>query len=36
MTTDAGIKEAADKGLFKSKCPVLVEASTRETLRLMA
>ena len=36
MSTDAGIKEAADKGLFKSKCPVLVEASTREALRLMA
>jgi hypothetical protein len=36
MSTDAGIKEAADKGLFESKCSVLVEASTREALRLMA
>jgi len=36
MSTDAGIKEASDKGLFESKCSVLVEASTREALRLMA
>jgi C_GCAxxG_C_C family probable redox protein len=36
MATDAGIKEAASKGLFKSKCPLLVEASVREAARLMA
>ena len=35
MATDEGIKEAADKGLFKSKCPVLVEAAAREAARLM-
>lgn len=36
MATDEGIKEAAAKGLFKSKCPLLVEAATREAVRLMA
>lgn len=36
MATDAGIKEAAGKGLFKSKCPLLVEAAAREAMRLMA
>ena len=36
MGTDAGIKDAADKGLFKSKCPLLVEAAAREAMRLMA
>jgi C_GCAxxG_C_C family probable redox protein len=36
MATDAGIKEAAGKGLFKSKCPVLVEAAAREAMKLMA
>jgi C_GCAxxG_C_C family probable redox protein len=36
MATDAGVQEAASKGLFKSKCPLLVEAATREAARLMA
>jgi len=36
MGTDAGIKEAAGKGLFKSKCPGLVEAAAREAMKLMA
>jgi len=36
MATDEGIKEAAAKGLFKSKCPLLVEAAAREAARLMA
>ncbi len=35
MATDAGVKEAAAKGLFASKCPLLVEAAAREGLRLM-
>lgn len=35
MATDAGIKEAADKGLFKTKCPLLVEAAAREAAKLM-
>ena len=36
MATDAGIQEAAGKGLFKSKCPLLVEAAARAALKLMS
>ena len=36
MATDEGVKEAASKGLFKSKCPLLVEAAAREAAKLMA
>ena len=36
MATDEGVKQAAAKGLFKSKCPLLVEAATRQAMALMA
>jgi len=36
MATDAGVSQAAAKGLFKSKCPLLVEAAVREAAKLMA
>lgn len=36
MATDAGVSEAAGKGLFKTRCPLLVEAAAREAARLMA
>ena len=36
MATDEGMKQAADKGLFKSICPALVEAAVREALKEMA
>lgn len=36
MATDAGVSQAADKGLFKSKCPLLVEAAVKEAAKLMA
>jgi C_GCAxxG_C_C family probable redox protein len=35
MATDEGMKEAASKGLFKSKCPQLVETATRVAAKLM-
>lgn len=36
MATDEGIRQAAEKGVFKSKCPLLVEAATIEAAKLMA
>jgi C_GCAxxG_C_C family probable redox protein len=36
MATDQGVQEAAAKGLFKTKCPNLVEAATRAAVKLMA
>ena len=35
MATDAGVSQAAGKGLFKSKCPLLVEAAVKEAAKLM-
>jgi len=36
MATDAGVSQAASQGLFKSKCPLLVEAAVKEAAKLMA
>ncbi|KAF0233579.1 MAG: hypothetical protein FD177_1539 [Desulfovibrionaceae bacterium] len=36
MATDAGVSQAAGKGLFKSKCPLLVEAAVKEAAKLMS
>ncbi|GFK95409.1 hypothetical protein NNJEOMEG_03272 [Fundidesulfovibrio magnetotacticus] len=36
MATDEGIALAASRGLFKSRCPVLVESCAREAWKLLA
>lgn len=36
MATDQGMRQAADRGLFKTLCPGLVETCAREAWRLMA